>query len=98
MLDSRAWMTHQEPNVPDVGEWLRSIGGAGEAAEPELLPRRRGPGRPRLSSTPEAANVPVFDVDIPAANDDVYAQKSEGSTTWNGRRRRRRSFKAEEMQ
>lgn len=61
-LESRAWLTHQEPVVPDIEAWLRTAAPLGQEYA-ELVPPRTKPGRRRL---PEAANEPQFEPQTPA--------------------------------
>jgi hypothetical protein len=88
MLDSRDWMAHQEPQVPDVAAWLRTMSGAEQMEEPQFSPRRRGASRRR--AVPAPANDPVFETQRPAANDDHFHEPPAAPALMSSSRRRRR--------
>jgi len=58
MLSSRAWLTHREPELPDVSAWMRKMNAENQIAEGSVRAVARR-GRQKVA-IPEAANDPVF--------------------------------------
>jgi hypothetical protein len=66
MLSSRPWIAHREPELPDVGAWMRKMNATQVTEGSARVIARRG--RSAKAEAPEAANDPVAG-DLEAAND-----------------------------